>query len=67
MRRVGALASFAAGWSVTGAIFDPHGQAHLGHGCAEVAFYVGSQRLERRDVDGVQAGLPGLGHFDQAG
>ena len=54
MGRVGALAFFLGLAGVTGAIFDPYGQVHLGHWRAQVAFDVGCQRFERRDVEGVQ-------------
>ena len=55
MRRVGALAFFLRGGGVAGAVLDPDRKAHIGNGCRQVAADVGGQRLERRNVEGMQA------------
>ena len=55
--RKDALAGAAGGRRVAGAGLEPDGQSHLGHGQAQVPRDVHGQRLERRDVKGVQARL----------
>ena len=67
MRRVGALAAFGMGGGVAGAVLDPDGQAHLGHGGLQVALDIGGQRLERRDIEGVQARVVRGGEVGQRG
>ena len=66
VRRVDALAGTLGGPGVAGAVLDPDRQAHLGDGGAEVAADVGGERLERRDVEGVEAGGRGGPELDQA-
>ena len=51
MWRVYALPFLAGLRSVSGAIFDPNGQSHLGHRGGQIAFDICCQRLERRDVE----------------
>ena len=66
-RRRGALAGAAVGGGVAGAGLDADGQAHLLHRAGQVAGDVGGERLQRADVDGVEAGA-GVGReIDQAG
>jgi hypothetical protein len=55
MRRVGALAAALGIAGVAGAILDPDRQPCAFDGGAQVAADVGGQRLQRRDVEGVQA------------
>jgi hypothetical protein len=69
-RKVGrrrALAGAAILGRVAGARLDRDGQAHLLDGRRQVARDVDSQRLERRDVEGVQAGTRRLRKLDQGG
>ena len=66
MRRVGTLAFLAAGGGVAGPVLDPDGQLHLVYGRAQVAFYVGGKRLERRDVKRMQPVVVSIGQFDQS-
>lgn len=56
MGRVGALAAALGVGGVAGAVLDANGQARALNRAAQVAADVGGQRLERRDVEGVQAG-----------
>ena len=67
MWRVGTLATFAARRCITGAVFDPYWQVHLGHWCIEVAFDVGGQRFEWRDIDRMKALPWTCCQIDQAG
>ena len=57
--------------SVLGRIAGPglaaHGQPHLLDGGAQVARDIGGERLQRRDVKGVQAAAGGALELDQAG
>ena len=55
MRRVGALAAALGVGGVAGAVLDPDRQARAFDRGAQVAADVGGQRLERRDVEGVEA------------
>ncbi len=57
MRRIGALAAALGVAGVAGPVLDPDRQGHLGHGRRQVAADIGGQRLERRDVEGVQTGM----------
>lgn len=50
------LAGALVGRRVARAGLDPHGQSHLGDGRVEVAGDVDRQRLQRRDVEGVEPG-----------
>ncbi len=67
LRRTLALAAAAVGGRVAGAGLDGDRQAHLGHGREQVAGDVGGERLQRADVERVQAGGRGLRQRDQAG
>jgi hypothetical protein len=53
--RIAALALALRGRRVAGAGLDADRQRHLGDGCFEIARYVDRERLERGDVQGVQA------------
>ena len=55
MRRVGALAAALGIGGVAGAILDPDGQVRAFDRAAQVAADVGGERLEGRDVKGVEA------------
>ena len=55
MRRIGALSAALGVAGVAGAILDPYGQARAFNRTAQVAADVGRQRLERRDIQRVQA------------
>ena len=50
------LAGAFVGGRVAGAGLDPDGQAHLAHRRFEIARDVGGERLEGRDVEGVERG-----------
>ena len=64
---MGALPLAAVLRRVAGPRLDPHRQAHLLDRPGQIARDVGGQRLERRDVERVQApGGPGLVQLDQA-
>ncbi len=65
MRRVRALPPLLRRGRVAGAVLDPDREAHLGDGRAEVAPDVGGQRLQGRDVEGVQPGSRRRPEFDQ--
>lgn len=69
--RVEPLALALGDAGIAGAGFDPDRQAHLLDRRRQVALHVDRQRLQRRDVEGVQAGrgVAGrpLGQLDQAG
>ncbi len=52
--RIAALALALGGGGVAGAGLDPDGQAHLGDRGAEIAGDIDRQRLQGRDVQGVQ-------------
>ena len=67
MRRVHALALSLGLGGVAGAVLDPDLQAGAFDRGAEVAADVGRQRLERRDVEGVEAGRRGLPKLGQGG
>ena len=66
VRRVDALAGAGGGLGVAGAVLDADGEVHLGEGGGEVAADVGGERLQRRDVEGVQAGGRGGAELDEA-
>ena len=55
VRRVDALAGALRRAGVAGAVLDADAQVHLGEGRGEVAADVGGERLQRRDVEGVEA------------
>ena len=59
LRRVAALALALGGRRVAGARLDADRQAHLGDRRFQVARDIDSERLERRDVERVQAALRG--------
>ena len=67
VRRLGALARAAVGGRVAGARLDADRQAHLLHRPQQVAGDVGGQRLQRADIQRVQAGTRGFGEIDQGG
>ena len=67
VRRVDALAGAGGGLGVAGAVLDADGEGHLGEGGAEVAADVGGERLQRGDVEGVQAGGRGGAELDEGG
>ena len=67
VRRVDALAGALGGAGVAGAVLDADGEVHLGEGRGEVAADVGGERLERRDVEGVQAGRRRGAELDEGG
>ena len=70
LRRVLALAGAAVGGRVAGAGLDADGQAHLLDRRGQVARDVDRQRLQRRDVEGVQPlgrGARGAGRPGSAG
>ncbi len=54
-RRIAALARALRGRRVAGARLDADPQSHLGDRCFQVARDIDGERLERRDVEGVQA------------
>ncbi len=71
LRRLCALPGADGGRGVAGAGLDPDRQCHLGNRCHEVARDVDRQRLQRRDVERVQAGPGGrrpiaAGQVDEA-
>jgi hypothetical protein len=66
MRRVGALAAALGVGGVAGAVLDPDRRPAPSMG-GQVAADVGGQRLEGRDVEGVQAGGRGRAKFGQVG
>ncbi len=67
VRRVGALALSGGLPGVAGAVLDPDGEGHLGHGGGQVALDVGGQGLERADVDRVHALVVPVHQLDQGG
>ena len=54
--RIAALSLPLGGGRVAGAGLQAHGEAHLAHRDFQVAGDIDGQRLQRRDVEGVQAG-----------
>ncbi len=66
MRRVGALAAALGVGGVAGAVLDTDRQGSALDRPAQVAADIGGQRLERRDVEGVQA-LGFRGDFGEGG
>ena len=66
LRRPRALARLALGRRVAGARLDPDRQAHLADRIDEVALDVDRQRLQRRDVERVEAVDRLLDQLDQA-
>jgi hypothetical protein len=62
LRRADALALLAVGRRVAGAGLDADGEVHLLDRSEEIALNVGCERLQRRDVEGVEAVG---GRFDQ--
>ncbi len=67
VRRVDALAGALGGAGVGGAVLDADGEAELGDRRGEVAADVGGERLQRRDVEGVEAGRRRGAERDEAG
>ncbi len=65
MRRIGALAFLARGGRVAGPVFDAQVQAHVGDRPGQVAGNIRRQRLERRNVESVQARRRFFRQFDQ--
>ena len=66
MRRVGALAAALGIGGVAGAVLDPDGKVGPFDRAAQVAADVGGERLEGRDVKGVEALMP-ICQFGQRG
>ena len=60
--RAHALARLARGRGIAGARLDADGKAHLLDRSEQVAVHVGGERLERGDVERVDAALPLRGH-----
>ena len=67
VRRLDTLARAAVGGRVAGARLDRYRQPHLLDRPRQVARDVGGQRLQRADVQRVDAGTRRLGQFDQGG
>ena len=67
MRRVSALFAALGIGGVAGAVFDADVEACAFDRGAQVAADVGGQRLQRRDVEGVQAGGRGCAKFGKRG
>ena len=65
VRRFGTLASAAIGGGVAGACLDRYRQPHVLHRAREVACDVGSQCLQRADVQRVDTGARCLSQRDQ--
>ncbi len=66
VRRLLALALAAAGGGVAGAGLDTDGKRHLLDRHGEIAGDVGRERLQRADIEGVDAGAGRAGKVDQA-
>jgi hypothetical protein len=65
VRRVRPLATLDSGGCVAGAVLHPDRQPHLLYRDREIAADVGGQRLQRRDIERVQAGARIFGEVEE--